>query len=345
MAGKDSALLRSGKTPEQIVGDRDMSFVIRGMKTAVFAAMLWGIYGVFMSGATGMTPFNGSYGLLSVPVAAGFIEEVSCAIFMFIYNWKAGKLKEYGRSIRTKSGRLIMLGGVIGAPIALTGSTAAIIMCGPGYALCVTAMYPVVGSILSAIFLKEKTSLRFWIGVIMCVAGGFVLSYTPPEGTNPSTFYLGIAFAIVACLGWGAEGVISGYGTDTIDTDVGSGLRFIAAAVVYMIILPFVGGTTVLAKAITINPIAIGAIVVTSCFGALSTNYWYRAFGMTGVARALACNGTYGMWGIVFSAILAIFGLASFEFTPTLGIGCVISIIGIIFAVGNPKEMLELRKN
>lgn len=346
MKGNVTAISMGGKTPEQILSDRDLNFAIKGLFIAVFAAILWGIYGTMMNSALGLAPFNSSaYGLFAIPAAAGFIEEVTSSIFLFFINFKKGKTREYVRGIKTKSGKLICLGGIIGGPVALTGSMAAILMCGPGYALCITAMYPVFGAICSAIFLKEKTNARLWLGLALCVGGGVVLSFVPPEGADSKVFYIGVIFAVITCMGWGAEGVISGYGTDTIDSDIGSGLRMMASAAGYMVMLPFVGGVKVLFTAITTNPQAIFAVAGVAILAALSVIYWYKAFGMTGVSRAMACNSTYGLWGIIFSGILGALGIIPFALTTNLVIGGLISVIGIILVVANPKELLQLREN
>lgn len=346
MEKTDTRLSFNGKSLEQIVSDRDMGFAVRGLFTALIAAILWGIYGSLMDSALGLSPFDSTaFALLAIPAASGFIEEVACSFFLFLINLKKGKIKEYGRAIKTKSGKLICLGGILGGSFALTGSMAAILLCGPSYALCITAMYPVLGTIFSALFLKEKTNLRLWLGVILCVGGGIVLGFTPPQGVDSKMFYLGILFAVIACVGWGAEGVISGYGTDTIDSDIGTGLRFMASAIVYAVMLPFVGGINVLAKAAGENPISIIAIAAVALLAALSVIYWYKAFGMTGVSRAVACNGTYGLWGIIFNAILGALGIVTFHFSPNLIIGGIVSLVGLVLVVGNPKELLKLRDN
>lgn len=333
------------KNTEQVLAAQDVSFASRGLILAVGAAMLWGVYGVLMSMVFSLPPLNSTnLGLLAIPVVAGTIEEISSSIVLFIRNLKNGKTKEYIRTIKTTPGKIVCIGGILGGPIGLTGSMAAILFCGPGYALCITAMYPVFGALCSVIFLKEKTNFRFWLGLILCVAGGIVMSYIAPEGSDSKTFYLGIAFAILAVIGWGAEGVVSAYGTDTIDPDIGGGLRVMAAAIVFLIMLPFVGGMNAFVECFTVFPTAGFGIAAVAVFGAYSLMYWYVAFGMTGVSRALACNGTYGLWGILFTAILSFIGITGFTITSNLVWGGIITVIGIVLVVANPKELIQLRK-
>ncbi len=326
--------------------EKTVSFAKKGLIVAVFAAMLWGVYGVLMDLAYGLAPLNSTgYNVLVIPLVACVIEEYSASIILFIRNVKNGKIKEYGRTIRTRPGKIICIGGILGGVMGISGSMAAILYCGPAYALSITALYPVVGALCSVIFLKEKTNIRFWSGFICCIIGGVVIGFTPPEGVATDNFYLGIFFAVLACFAWGIEGVLAGFGTDTVDSDVGVGLRVTAAGTTALFLLLFLpNGIQLLGECLTRHATTVAAIFFVALFSGLSTAYWYKAFGMTGVSRAMTCNSTYGLWSIIFSAVLSICGVTQFLITPFLIAGAVLMVVGIVLVVANPKELIQLRK-
>lgn len=338
---EDNRMLMQQKSMEKTV-----LFAKKGLVVAVFAAMLWGIYGVLMDLAYGLEPLTATgYNILVIPLAACVLEEYAASIILFIRNIKNGKVKEYTRTFRTKPGKIICVGGILGGVLGISGSMAAILYCGPAYALSITALYPVIGALCSVIFLKEKTNIRFWGGFACCIIGGVVIGFTPPEGMASERFYMGIIFAVLACFAWGIEGVLAGFGTDTVDSDVGVGLRVMTAGTTALILLIFIpGGIELLVLCVTRHITTVAAIFCVAIFSALSTAYWYKAFGMTGVSRAMACNSTYGLWSILFSAILSVCGVVDFTLTGYLIAGATIMVIGIVLVVANPRELIQLRK-
>lgn len=344
----NNAIPNSNNNLEQRAMDRNVSFAKKGLFVAVFAAMLWGIYGTLMNFAYILPPLNATvYGVLLIPLVAGALEEFSGSIILFIRNLKNGKVKEYMRTLRTTPGKIICLGGALGGAVGIVGSMGAILYCSPAYALSIMAMYPVIGAVGSVIFLKEKTNTRFWAGLALCILGGITISYQPAEGIEGGTFYLGIILAVVAAIAWGIEGVLATYGTDTCDSDVGGGLRVMSGTVTAVVLLIVFSGKTgleVLASCFTIYPLTFLAVFGVAICSSLSVNYWYRAFGMTGASRAMAINSTYGLWGILFSLVLSLFGLTEFILTSYLVIGAILMVVGVTLVVANPKELIRLRK-
>lgn len=324
----------------------ELSFAKKGLVIALLSAGLWGVYAVIINFAYGFEPLTTEgLGLLTIPVVVGALHEIPAFLIFLVRNGITGKLKEYGRTLRTLPGKMICVGGIIGGPGALTCSMAGILFAGPAYALAITGLYPVMGAILAVLFLKEKTNKRFWIGISLCVIGGFVLGFEPPKGDAYPHFYLGIVMSLLAAVGWGLEGTIGAFGTDTIDPNVSVGLRAMASSIVFLILIPLVGGFNVFVDAIFVHPIAAGMVALAALAGSHSLWYWYVAFGMTGVGRAMAMNSTYSLWGVVFTLILSALGLMTFVLTQNLVIGVLIMVAGIILVVINPKDLVKLRNN
>jgi drug/metabolite transporter (DMT)-like permease len=73
--------------------------------------------------------------------------------------------------------------------------------------------------------------------------------------------------------------------------------------------------------------------------GGFSYVYWYRALNMTGVARAMALNVTYALWGVLFGAFFTGLNATGQLF---LGAGCI--AVGAILVSANPRELFRLRE-
>ena len=334
------------KSAEEKLAAMELSFAKKGLFIALFSAGLWGLYAVIIHFAYGMDPLNKEgLNLMTIPVVVGALHEIAAFLIFLVRNGMSGKLAEYPRTLKTIPGKLVCLGGIIGGPGALTCSMAGILFAGPAYALAITGLYPVMGAVLAVVFLKEKTNKRFWIGILFCVIGGFVLGFEPPKGDAYPHFYLGIILSLLAAVGWGLEGTIGAFGTDTIDPNVSVGLRAMASSIVFIIMVPLVGGFGIFTDAIFVHPLAAGVVALAALAGSHSLWYWYLAFGMTGVGRAMAMNSTYSLWGVVFTVILSSLGFMTFVLTRNLLLGVMIMVVGIILVVINPKDLVKLRNN
>ena len=129
---------------------------------AVAALILWGIVGVLQKLGSNRIGANS----LLVWVMAGYI------LVLPLILWKSGSW--------VLSPPAILLGVVAGCVNGLGtwllfrslehGAKASV-------AVPLTALYPVVTVILAFIFLSERLSVREWLGVVLAVCGGAMLSH------------------------------------------------------------------------------------------------------------------------------------------------------------------------
>lgn len=316
---------------------RDIAFAKKGLAWALGSGIIWGAEGVVLGIALSMAPFADSPLWLLAPLTASGMHDLIAGCWTLMFNWKTGRLNEIARSIFTKPGLFVCFGALCGGPIGMGGYLVALKFAGPAYVLPITSLYPAVASVLAMIFLKEKICGRAWIGLLMCIAGAFIISYAPPEGGVNSHFYWGIGIALLATLGWGAEGVFATYGMDLLDPTVVLNIYQIVSSFLYLfILLPLLGGWMILGGAMTSFS---GLVLVAAGFlGACCYILWYRAMNMTGVSRAMAMNITYALWGILFSAIFT-----DVQITQNLLWGALIITGGMVLVVGNPKDIANLR--
>lgn len=315
---------------------KELSHAKKGLLWGVLSGMTWGLDGVILGIATAMAPFTGGASLYAGPLAGAALHDGFAGLWLFIYNLLTGKWKEYIRTLATKPGLMVCLAALFGGPIAMSGYLLGINMAGAAYCLAITALYPAVGAIMGVLILKERITARVWLGILLCIVGAIIVSYTPPEGNYPN-FYLGIALSLLATFGWGMEGVISTFGMDMVDPDIAIGIREATSFVVYLVaVLPLAAGLVIFGKAFA--SVAIWYLILAGFFGGLSYLAWYRALNMTGVGRAMALNITYALWAIFFGWLLT-----DLKVTPMLLGGALVITLGTILVVANPKELLNLR--
>ena len=272
-----------------------------GLTWAVLSGVAWGADGVILGVALTMTPFVGAAALVA-PLAVAALHDGLTSGWMLGYNGATGRLPELPRSLLSRPGLVLCAAAIIGGPIAMSAYLFGIRYAGPAYTLALTATYPAVGAALSRAFLHEHVSRRGWAGVAVTVAGAIVVTYTPPAGHAPY-FYLGIALAALATLGWGIEGVLAIHAMKAIEPVVAGTLRMMTSFLIYLcVVLPLVGGLGVFASAF--RDTSFWLVLGAAAAGAVSYLGYYAANHLVGASRAMPLNSLYAVWAIVFSIVL-----------------------------------------
>ncbi len=326
------------------VQDIQITYIKKGMLFAVLSAILWGLDGVFLGAIFLIYPF-----VAVSPYVTSIAQSVAhsgCAcLWSLIRNFWRGKAREYIRTLATKPGLMICLGAICGGPLAMTGYILGINFAGPAYAMPISALSPCVSSVLAAVFLRERLQLRTWLGIIICVFGAAVLSYTPPAGGSDGNFYLGIMFSTLSTLGWGIESVISKYGMDLVDSYIAVGIKYISSLICNLVVVfPLFGVYDFFFSLITCGKVMI-PLAITSFVGFMSIVLWYKSLNMCGVGVAMTLNSTYVLWGVVFSYLFSFLGIAEFALTVQLLLGVAIIILGIFLVSCNPQEAFKYRRS
>ncbi len=99
---------------------------------------------------------------------------------------------------------------LLGSTIGLTGAGGQIALFqaladGPAYLVFpIISLSPAVTVLLSLLFLRERTSRRHWIGIIMALVAIVLMSFQKPDN-NIIRGYLWFIFAIIVFLAWGIQ--------------------------------------------------------------------------------------------------------------------------------------------
>ncbi len=289
-----------------------------GLLMGVFCALYWGVW--YVPGyAIYVTPFvDDVYGNM---LAAGFSEDVSgvlqavfltginaiaCAVLLFIWNGGLGKIGELKRTIVQVKAvtKYYVLAGICGA-CAVSGTYIAALFLSPGFAAIAGLLYPIVGTIMSVLYLKQKVTKRGYLAVVVLVAGGITL-YSGSIITDASGNMIGLIGGIMAAVGWGFEGVVAGKALDLTEPDVGLHLRFIFEAlfwIIILIVLTIAGAPMFDTIGQLADPTTFLMVLLIGFSFAWCYVTWYKSFPMIGVARGQAIGSLYAACAVIFLTI------------------------------------------
>ena len=286
----------------------------KGIIAGILSGATWGLDAVMLGVVMVMAPFvENPVLLIAGGVLCSALHDVFSAIWLFFYMGSKGRLKELSSALRTKDGRWCMLAAIFGGPLAMTFYTLAISTGGAALAASVTAIYPLLGTALAVLILKEKTGLQTWLGLIVCVMGIIVIGWSP-TGTENVDVTLGVLFALVAAIGWATEGVVSGYGMKDgiVDPYMALLVRYLTSALVYILVVaPLFGGGFInaglgIAAIFSYTPCWI-LLALTALVGMISFLCWYTAIDNVGATKGLCLNVTYSFWSVFFALVLSLF--------------------------------------
>lgn len=311
------------------------------MYSGLSAGILWALDTVILGIALAMTPFVSTEEAVALaPFVSTFLHDFCSSLFMLSYTGIRKQFANVVKAVKTRSGKFILLGALLGGPIGMTGYVNAIHYIGPAYTVIISSMFPAVGAFLSFVFLKEKMNRLQIAGLIVSITGIILLGYVPGEN-EISNVGIGFGCALLCCLGWAAEAVICAYGMK--DPDVSDEhalqLRQLTSAAFYgVVILNVFGGWGLVRDVIPTTAFPI--IAAAALFGTASYLFYYRAIASIGAAKAMALNITYSAWAIAFSALL-------YRSLPDVkSVLCAIAVLcGSVVAGTDIKDLLKRSKN
>lgn len=274
------------------------------MGYGILGGVFWALDTVLLSIALAMTPFmSTAEAIFFAPFVSTFMHDFFSAIWLGLYMLITKQFKAVIAAAKTRGGRFVMLGALLGGPVGMSSYLLAIKYLGPSYTAAISAMYPAWGAFLSYFVMKERLRPYQMVGLAISVLGVILIGYTPSGGESISM--LGFFFAIVTMLAWGSEAVICSYGMQDgeIPSHYALQIRQLVSAAVYAIILlpilkawPFTIGV--------LPTTAAAVIAVTALAGTCSYACYYKAIKLILPSKAMALNITYSAWAIVFSFIL-----------------------------------------
>ncbi|MCI1985755.1 MAG: DMT family transporter [Lactobacillus sp.] len=329
-----SKLLDTQALAETKMQSLNKSFHISGIGNGLVSGLTYGIYSTLVVVASGFNPLASAAGILAAPFVCSGLNDLFAGIWLLFYNAKQGRLKELWRTLRTTPGKMLVIGFLLGGPIANGAYLVGLALAG-AYAIPISATCSLFGALFSWIFLKQRPTKRVVAGMLLCVAGAIVINLVKPEGAP--NFTLGVICALLAAIFWGAEGVFSSFGGAMIDTDVAVNLReLISGLVSLFIVLPFIGGGMHLLAGTFAAMTPVYWLIASGLSAGISFVCWYKANATVGTAIGMSLNVTYAFWGVLFSVMFL--GQA---LTATIVIGSIVIVAGAILVTMNPLDLFR----
>lgn len=267
----------------------------------IAAAMLWAVETMLLNSALSSgTLLNADFAEASLAAAA--LLDLCSAVYMALLYTARGEIGKLLPALRSPGERRIMVASLLGGPFGMTCYLLAIQTAGAGPAVSVSALYPAIGALLAAIFLREQ--LRSWqkAGLTVSVSGAVLLSAL---GGGAISRWSGLIPALVCALCWGSEAVISSSGMKLgdISSELGLLIRQITSATAYwLILLPMSGSLKTAVSAVKSD--CLLWVLLAAVAGTASFLCYFRTIRNLGSSKAMALNITYTAWVVMMESAL-----------------------------------------
>ena len=306
------------------------------MKYGLFSGILWGLDTVVLGIALSMSPYIGTAEAIAfAAIASSFLHDAGCAIWLMIYMGAKRRLKDTLAALKTRSGKVVILGALLGGPVGMTGYVIAINNIGAAYTAIISAFYPALGAFLSFVLLKEKMDKKQIAALVVALVGVMAMGYISAGDSEMGNATLGLVGAVLAVIGWGSEAVLCAWGMrdDAVDNETALQIRETTSALVYgIVVLPLFGAWGFTASAVP--SLATGVIALSALAGTASYLFYYKGISLIGAAKAMALNISYSAWAVVFGFVLQ--GTVP---TPTTVFFCVLILAGTVLAASDWNEL------
>ncbi|MEH7253736.1 DMT family transporter [Neobacillus niacini] len=267
------------------------------------------------------------------PLVSTFFHDALSSLWMMVYMAIRGEFTVPFKKLFTRSGRFVILGALLGGPVGMTGYVLAVKYLGASLSASMSAIYPAVGALFAFLLLKDRLSVKNWIGLFISILFIFLLGFS--GGTPSESYILGFTFILLSIFGWGMECVILAYGMkdDEISPEQSLQIRQLVSSVTYgALILPFFKAYPLVGEVLVSSEVFFIAVIALS--GTASYVFYYNAIYTIGPTRAMALNISYSAWAIFLSFIIL-----GTPITLKLVFFSIMIIVGSIITVAKPEEL------
>lgn len=335
-------------------------FTIQGVTIAILSGIVYGLFTTFMTLAMDMgvwQDWSGSATKLDVFTQTYLVGTLGSGILCL---WGAiwsmllivihGKLGDFGRSLASKPGCMVLGIALGGGPIAMTLYVLGLQLAGT-IIVPISALCTAIGAVLGHFLFNQRLTLRKTLGVLICLAAGLLIGSTGLTDDAPPKLILGMTFGFLAAFAWGLEGCVGGYVSAIVDTEISNAIRQVTAAVgTLFVLVPIFGLMSdadafgMVKAALFDGPSEFWFIIAGFCTY-LTYMLWYRGNSMCGAALGMACNGMFSFWGPFFCWIIIglIHGKEGYALPALVWAGAVIMVIGIFVIALNPLDLFRKR--
>lgn len=288
----------------------------------LIAAMLWATDAPFRVHLTKDLPS------LFIVLAEHFVDVLVVLPLLFL-NWKQFK----GLSLKQWSAiGVIAIGGSALASIAFTESFKYV---NPSVAILLQKLQPLIAIGLASSLLKEQLRSKFWLWAVVALVGAYIISFPQIvprmfEGEVFSASTIGIIYALVAALLWGASTVMGKYMLNHVSFTAMTSIRFVLAFIALLVLNIYHNTIPHLSTVTGKDWFYIAIIAVTS--GVVSLFIYYRGLQFTKASIA-----TLAELGFPLAAVLVNYWFLDAKLSP-MQLGGMIVLIFAIFKLSGVNQ-------
>lgn len=311
------------------------------MKYGLMSGILWALDTTILAIALSMAPFIDTVEAIAfAAIASAALHDMFCAIWMFFYMALRGRLKDTLAALKTRSGKVVIIGALLGGPIGMSGYVIAINNIGPAYTAMISAFYPAFGAFMAMLLLKEKMQVRQLIALFVALAGIFIMGAVTVTNDTYGDPVVGLACALLCVVGWGSEAVICAWGMrdEAVDNETALHIRETTSGLVYaIVVLPIFGAWAFTLQAVP--TVGTAVVALSALAGTVSYLFYYKGISVIGAAKGMALNISYSAWAVVFGFVI----LGTIP-GPVEIVCCALILGGTILAATDWNELFS-RKN
>ena len=272
------------------------------MRYGILSGATWGLDTVVLAMAVALLPFLGAP---QAPIASALIHDLVSAMILVVYMAGRGRLADTLAAIRTRSGKVVALGALLGGPVGMSGYLIAINNIGPSYTAIISTFYPAVGTLLAFFLLGERMRPRQVAALFLALGAIITIGWSSSMDQVTGNAILGVVAALACVIGWGSEAVILAWGMrdDAVDNETALQIRQTTSALVYLLLVAPLAGVLGFTAHAAFTP-ATAVIALAALAGTTSYLFYYKAIGTIGASRGMALNISYSAWAVVFALVL-----------------------------------------
>lgn len=294
----------------------------------LFSGLTWAVNTVIVGLSMKVSPLNEKSYFHITPFISNFFNDFFVFIIILTTIIVLKKTKNITKLLFSKNGLLLIISGILGGPLGMLFYMFGVHYCGASLTSTISSTYPVIGTILSFLFLSERLTKKNYIGILLIMSGILFLYFNPKSGIHNS-YYVGFLFSFLAALGWGIQGVFLKISMKNKEISKDIMLLITVGTALFCdiaIILPYEHAIKIIPSLIFSHSGYYGFIA--AMFGAFSTWIYYISIDKIGVSKSMALDITYGLWAFIISALFL-----HHTFSTKMIFCSAIILLGVIFSI------------
>jgi drug/metabolite transporter (DMT)-like permease len=271
---------------------------VSGYADGLISGATWGLVAVLLARQSPRMPGDPA---LATPLVMAAVLDSAAAFFLLVRSGVTGALPRVLGLLASRRAFTVAWCGLLGGTIFMGGYVAAVMLAGPFYALTATATYPVLGALFAQWLLHQRLNRIAWLGVAAAAFGAALTAFDASSSVDGTRTIAGVAIALAAAASLALEGIFATRAMAGSEAGTAATVRGLFSATLFAVVLLVVPSGVSTAMTVVMTRDLYLPIVVAGFIGGYSWAVWYHSIRKIGVAKAMALNITYAMWGTLFA--------------------------------------------